>query len=135
MLERLARLEANVSDLRAFRQRHELAEVESDRELQWALRYGLLESIQTLIDVSCHICVKYNLGNPETYTDCVTLLRRFGYLADPLAERLLGMVGLRNLLVHEYARIDTQRLYRLLDSVGDLASFAESVRSTVRDDV
>ena len=127
MYDRLERLETNVSDLRGFRERHSLVDVEGNRELQWALRYGLLESIQAVVDVSCHLCVKHNLGNPETYSDCVALLEEFGYLPSSLAQRLLGMVGLRSLLVHEYVRIETGRLYHLLDSVDDFAVFATAV--------
>jgi uncharacterized protein YutE (UPF0331/DUF86 family) len=131
MSERLQRLETNIAELRAFRDRHDLADVQMDRELQWALRYGLLESIQAVIDIACSLCLKYNLGNPTTYSDCITLLLEFHYVDSELSPKLLGMVGLRNLLVHEYARLDTERLYRLLDSVGDFARFAESVRDYV----
>ncbi|WP_081440077.1 HepT-like ribonuclease domain-containing protein [Rhodothermus marinus] len=38
------------------------------------------------------------------------------------------MVGLRNLLVHEYATIDVERLYRHLDQLPDFVQFIESIQ-------
>lgn len=67
MRERLQKLENNVAELKDFRKSYGIAELKSDKKKEWALRYGLLESIQIVIDMSCHLVVKHNLGNAETY--------------------------------------------------------------------
>jgi len=38
------------------------------------------------------------------------------------------MIGLRNILVHDYVIIDIEKLYQLLDSLSDFKKFAEEVK-------
>lgn len=128
MLERLHQLEINVHELMDFRLNNTLDDVKKNLQKQWILRYGLFESIQIVIDISCHLVSKYNLGNPKTYAECIELLLKFGYIDNKLADVLTDMVGLRNILVHEYVAIDLAKLYMLLDHIDDFAKFAETIR-------
>ena len=127
MFERLQRLEENIVQLQRFRDMHSLEDVRKDRHLEWSLRYGLLEAIQIVIDVSCHLVSRDNLGMPSTRSECIKLLQQAGYISDALASTLLGMVGLRNILVHEYIRIELERLYNLLDRIDDFRAFVKEI--------
>lgn len=131
MLDRLRLLEENVSELVEFKNRHTVSDIKSDKSKEWALRYGLLESIQIVVDISCHLTTKYNLGNPSTYADCIEFLRRYKYLEDGLADKLTGMVGLRNILVHEYITVDVEKLYGLLNNINDFKEFADKIKDLV----
>lgn len=131
MLDRLKLLEKNVVDLRALRQKVTINDFRSDRHLEWALRYGLFESIQIVIDISCHLVSKYNLGNPQSYAECVELLQQHKYLSEEVSSRLLGMIGLRNILVHDYVEVDVSRLYELLSNDDDFTQFVQSVSKYV----
>lgn len=128
MLERFRLLEENISELIDFRKNITLEKLAADKPSQWALRYGLMESIQIVIDISCHLVSQYNLGNPSTYGECIEFLGNSGYLSMSLAQRLVGMAGLRNLLVHEYVVIDNSRLYKLLDHLDDFRQFVEKTK-------
>jgi len=44
------------------------------------------------------------------------------------------MVGLRNILVHEYISVNEDKLYSLLDFISDFKLFAESVEKYLNDD-
>jgi uncharacterized protein YutE (UPF0331/DUF86 family) len=129
MQARLQRLEANVRELQRFRQTYALETINRDLHLQWALRYGLLEAIQIVIDISCHVVSRKNLGTPATYAECIELLHRAGYLDGNLADVLSGVIGLRNILilVHEYTSIQIERLYGLLDRLDDFRDFAMQI--------
>ncbi|GAB4559027.1 MAG: hypothetical protein Kow0047_04590 [Anaerolineae bacterium] len=93
---------------------------------------GLLEAIQIVIDVSCHLVSEKNLGAPNTYAECIELLRRARLLDDHLADAVSGMVGLRNVLVHEYVSVSTEHLYQLLDHLEDFRAFAEQVHPHIK---
>ena len=41
------------------------------------------------------------------------------------------MVGLRNILVHEYISVDPGRLYELLERLDDFRRFAEQIRQYI----
>ena len=119
MSDRIARLEENVITLEELR-----SDPLSTRRSQWALRYGLMESIQIVIDLACEIVAKRSLGSPSTYRECIELLAQFGLLEQSLAETLQKMVGLRNLLVHDYDEVDINRLTPLLERLDDFKAFA-----------
>lgn len=86
MRERLLRLDVNVRELVRFRQMYSHEDVRRDPHLEWALRYRLLEAIQIVIDLSCHIVSARNLGVPATYAECVELLSRAGLLSSNVAK-------------------------------------------------
>jgi len=127
MRERLQRLEENIRELRRFRHTYTLDHMRRDRHLEWALRYGLLEAIQIVIDVSCHVVSRDNLGIPANYAECIEMLHRAGYLDDALTNVLSSMTGLRNILVHEYIHVDPRQLHQLLDRLDDFKMFAEQI--------
>lgn len=127
MLERLNQLEINIRELELFKNKYSVEEVKSQLQIQWTLRYGLLESIQIIIDIACHIVSKYNLSNPKSYAECIQVLAKEKYLSKELSEKLEGLSGLRNLLVHEYSVIDVAKLYGLLNNIDDLRHFSKEI--------
>lgn len=131
MLERLKVLEENIKELLEFKKKTSLDDIRQDKFKEWALRYGFIETIQTVIDIACHIVSKFNLGNPSTYSECIELLEKYTYIDEELSVKLLGMVGLRNLLIHEYLTVDKNRLYELLDSVADTREFVRKIKDLI----
>lgn len=65
MHERLQKLENNVAELKEIKKSYTISDIKNDKKKEWALRYGLLESVQIVIDISCHLVVKNNLGKAE----------------------------------------------------------------------
>ncbi|NPA91068.1 MAG: DUF86 domain-containing protein [Chloroflexi bacterium] len=127
MHERLQRLERHVSLLEKFRAQHTPEEILQNEFLEWALRYGLFEAIQMIINISCHLASERRLGHPTTYSECVELLVKYGYLDESLGELVQRMIGLRNILVHEYIRIDDRRLVEYLERLDDIRAFIEQL--------
>ncbi|MDZ7657992.1 type VII toxin-antitoxin system HepT family RNase toxin [Fodinibius sp.] len=127
MNKRLQNLENNVAELRELKSAYSSSDIKRDKKKEWALRYGLLESIQIVIDLSCHLAVHHNLGNAETYSDCIKLLGKFDIIDEELEGSLVSMAGLRNILVHEYVAIDVDRLVQFLDHLDDFTAFANAV--------
>ena len=128
MLERLNQLEINIIELEKFKSSYTVENLKSDLQIQWSLRYGLLESIQIIIDLACHLVAENNLGNPKSYSDCLEILMKENYLSHSLFNRLEGLAGLRNILVHEYISIDINKLYSLLNNLDDLRNFAKEIK-------
>ncbi len=57
------------------------------------------------------------------------MLGRHGVLDGALAARLAKAVGLRNVLVHQYAEVDDDRVVGFLDRLGDIDQFVAAVSS------
>ena len=122
IVQKLKQLEENVKILRELKNDISLESLYNDKRIEWELRYGIFESIQMLIDICCKITSHYNLGNPQNYKECIELLGKFGYIKKENISKYISMIGLRNLLVHEYANIEVEKLYRYLDFVNDIKS-------------
>ncbi len=130
MLERLTLLESNIAKLKLFKKRKKLEDIQNDPFDEWALRYGLFESIQIVIDLACHMAGKYNLGVTKSYAECIGKLAEHDYIDGELSKKLIAAVGLRNLrnlLIHEYVAIDPKRLYGFLEHVKDFERFVEKI--------
>ena len=130
--EKLQRLHQNLGELEVLYTDYSLESITADRKLEWALRYGLLECIQLVIDVSCHIVSKDGLGYPETYSECIKLLHQHGYIPNELKKPLISMVGLRNILIHEYVDIDMEELYECLGQLDDFRQFIRAIQGKMK---
>jgi len=131
MFNRLESLEKNIYELKKFKLNISIEQVEDDKFKEWALRYGLFESIQIVIDISCHLVSKYNLGITKTYSECIKLLLQFDYIEKGLSMKLISMIGLRNILIHEYVKIEVHKIYDLLDFIEDFKIFIQKIKEYI----
>ena len=85
-------------------------------------------SIGAVIDV-CHLLVTgLRLGIPAEEDDLFEKLEAAGVISPQTRETLREMKGFRNILVHEYARIDDRMVYEVARSrVGDFETFKEEI--------
>ena len=118
LTEKLKHLEENVKILYEIKATISLDDLKVNKRYEWEVRYGLLESIQIVIDIACKMTSQYNLGNPKSYRACIELLHQNGYLSKELSEKMIGMVGLRNLLVHEVCRDRRRKALSFFGSIG-----------------
>ena len=128
MTDKLTRLEENLKALKAIKSSYTLDDILSDKVDEWGLRYGLMESIQIIIDIACHLAAEKNLGSPKNYSECISVLISNKYIKENLGDKLKRMIGLRNLLVHDYGIIDSKKLYDYLDHLDDINAFIYAVR-------
>ena len=128
LTEKLKHLEENIKVLREIKSTVSLNDIKVNKRYEWEVRYGLLESIQVVIDIACKLSSQYNLGNPKNYRACIELLQKHGYLSEKISQKVVGMVGLRNLLVHEYIEIDEEKLYQFLDHLDDFIEFVIEIK-------
>lgn len=132
ILQKLKQLEENIKILEELQESITLQDLNSNKRYEWELRYGFFESIQIMIDISCKIANHYNLGNPQNYRECMELLAKFNYLDTLHVKKYTSMIGLRNLLIHEYAEIDPHKLYDFLNSIGDFKNFITEINSNIK---
>jgi uncharacterized protein YutE (UPF0331/DUF86 family) len=111
--ERLARLEEVVARL------GEIAAVDRDDFLrdyrqQWLAERGLELAAQAVLDIGNHILAGEFGESAAEYEGIVRGLGARRVLSTDLAERLRGLGGFRNILVHGYLGIDAAKVYEAL---------------------
>jgi uncharacterized protein YutE (UPF0331/DUF86 family) len=123
--ERLAGLRQALSRLVALRSRPL-----DDPAAEWAIERGLQVAAQSVFDIGNLVLAGAFGDRPADYASIPAALCRHGVMAAPLEEKLRGLAGFRNLLVHDYARVDPARVRQALEiRLGDLAEFADAVEA------
>lgn len=92
--------------------------------------YYLILAIEECRDLTEHLIAENAWGVPESAAEAFELLARQGVIDAALARRMREAVGLRNLLVHEYAEVDWGLVHAAANDLSRLREFlAEVLRS------
>lgn len=105
ILAKLDELEGYLGELRQILPESYARYVESV-EKRRACERLLQMSIECVIDVCALFVSGLRLGLPAEEDDLIEKLEQAGLISSELAKMLRTMKGFRNLLVHEYGRID-----------------------------
>ncbi len=81
-----------------------------------ALTLNIERACQAAIDMAMHVVADRHLGVPQSTADAFLLLERAGLIGGPLASALCGMVGFRNVAVHQYENLDVSVLRWIVES-------------------
>ena len=102
----------------------------ADAIAEWAMERGLQIAAQRVFDIGNHVIAAGFGERPTDYASVTVALCRLGVIPPELEARLRGLAGFRNLLVHDYARVDPKRVREVLEKrASDLAEFANAVES------
>ncbi len=85
-----------------------------DYDAQDIVSVNLQRAIQICVDLGGHLVSQRGWTAPSTMAETFTTLAEHDALGDELADRLRRAVGFRNISVHEYEKIDWDRVYRLI---------------------
>lgn len=88
---------------------------ETDYLRQDAISMNLQRICELAIDIANHLIKTKKLGLPQDSKDSFALLQRAGLIGAEQMNCLQAMVGFRNVLVHEYARVDLRILVNAIE--------------------
>lgn len=95
------------------------------------VKYTFITAIEGCVDVAQHICATEGWGPPADNGDAVRLLGEHGVCTPELARSIRQAVGFRNVLVHDYIRVNDQIVVDRLKALTDLEYFVSQVASFV----
>lgn len=115
----LERLLAKIDELDGYRQEiHEISpenfEEFKGTEKKRACERLLQVSIESVIDICALIVSGLRLGLPAEENDLFEKLEQAGIISSQTLVKLKKMRGFRNILVHEYGRINDELVYNIL---------------------
>ena len=84
-------------------------------------------SIQALLDIAHHIIAANNMTRPRDNKDALAIIAGQKIIPSTFAKRIEPMVGLRNILVHEYLKIDPELIYSHLQNLQDFREFQKHI--------
>lgn len=104
----------------------------ADWRAQRAVERTLQLAIEVCLDLADHVIADRQLRVPESAADTFVSLRDAKLLDPGLADSLVKMARFRNLLVHDYTRLDAGRVFDIARTdVDDVRRFAEMVRELI----
>ena len=71
-------------------------------------------AIEGLLDIGSFIISALNLKAPKTYRDVGEILLESNLVSHKVGELLIELAKFRNILVHVYAELRTEKIYELL---------------------
>jgi uncharacterized protein YutE (UPF0331/DUF86 family) len=95
--------------------------------------YGLAErylqlAIECILDIGNMLIVSFDLRKPSDRQEIIDILEEGKIISSLLATRLSGIAGFRNLLIHEYVKIDREKVYQVLKTrIPDIEAFAKGI--------
>ncbi|MCD6291736.1 MAG: DUF86 domain-containing protein [Anaerolineae bacterium] len=136
VLERLIRLRDEIAYLQEESSRtHSLHEYVENIRLRKAVERSLQVAVEICLDIGRRIIARERFRYPEDNQDVFRILAEEGIISGELLSSLLNMARFRNLIVHDYARIDDARDYALLKRhLEDFIAFADAVRVYLEDE-
>jgi uncharacterized protein YutE (UPF0331/DUF86 family) len=104
----------------------------ADWKTQRIVERTLQMAIEVCLDIATHIIADRRLRVPTTYAEAFEVLAEAGLLDPGQRDVLMRMSRFRNLLVHEYTRLDPAMVVRILrEHLKDLAGFKAAVQSWI----
>ena len=132
VVEKLAHARASLEKLKQ-RRRIGLEELLRDTDAQDIVLRNLQVAIQACIDIGSHVISDEGWEIPGSLADIFEILHEKGVIPLSLMQKLISMAGFRNIVIHEYARIDIRKVREILKKgLRDFDKFMEIIVSKYR---
>lgn len=99
-----------------------------DIDCQESILFNLQMAIQNCIDIAAHIISEEGFGVPGSTNEMFYLLEENGYVDTELTEKMVKAVGFRNLIVHEYGKVELKQVFEAAHKdIKDLNEYLKSI--------
>lgn len=103
-------------------------ELADEVDIQDLVNRRLQIAVEICIDTATHLASGLNLPGQDTAADVFRLLAKENVINDKLTEKIAKACGMRNVLVHQYLKIDYKIVHQSShEGLDDLREFAKAV--------
>jgi len=109
-------------------QKYGKKELKKDLTLRGAVERYLQTALECILDIGQMIIAIKGFRKPEKYKEVILILGEEGILPKDFAKKFAPAAGFRNVLVHKYAEVDLDKLYKhLQEDLEDFDFFAKCI--------
>lgn len=99
-----------------------------DIDRQESILFNIQTAVQNCIDIAAHIISEESFGVPGSTTEMLYILGKNGYLDNDLTQKMVKAVGFRNLILHEYGKIELEQAYEIAQNdINDLNEYLKAI--------
>jgi len=125
VLNKKVSIERCIRQIKLYYEKESGVSFELDYQKQDAIAMNLQRSCELCIDIANHLIKTRKLGLPRDSRESFVLLQRAGLIDGRMAANLQAMVGLRNVLVHDYINLDMNIIIDVVENhLQELLDFA-----------
>lgn len=100
----------------------------------WGIERGIQICIECVLDISNVIISTLDIEKPDTYKECILVLGNEDIIPQRFAKQISNMVSFRNILVHDYMKIDEEIIINVLkNNLDDFAKFMNYINKWIKD--
>lgn len=100
----------------------------SDYRRMDAIVLNLQRACEMTTDVAMYVVSTRRLGIPQTKKEAFEMLKQNGLISEDMCKKMKGMIGFRNIAIHEYKQIDEEILRDVIENhLNDLKEFVRSM--------
>lgn len=93
-----------------------------------AIVLNLQRVCELVIDIAMYIVSTKKLGLPQSKKEAFELLMKNNYIDAETLKKMKGMIGFRNIAIHDYKEIDEEILQNIIENhLSDLLEFARNM--------
>jgi len=103
-------------------------QLENDLTLRGAVERYLYLAAQATIDLAEAVIAYKKYRKPTTLSECFHILNEEKIIDSKLTKKMVGMVGLRNIMAHDYENINYDIVYNVLkNKLQDIEKFIKKI--------
>lgn len=84
-----------------------------------AMHYMVL-GIEIVVDIGNHILHELYQAHPKEYKEVIRMLGEYEVVPRTFAQDNVGMASFRNLIIHQYGKVDMKKVYKNLQKAPDI---------------
>ena len=128
LLNKKVSIERCVAQIRKYYRKDNGVPFEDDYLKQDAIAMNLQRACECVIDMTNHLIRRRKLGLPRDSRESFALIQQEGLISPEQMKAMQAMIGFRNILVHEYQRLDLGIMVDVIENrLDDLLAFADEV--------
>lgn len=103
-------------------------EIEQNLQIKGSLERYLYLAVQSTIDLAEAMIAYKEFRKPATLGESFHILNEEKIISPELSEKLIGMVGFRNTIAHDYQKVNYDIVYEVLHNrLNDIEEFIRAV--------
>lgn len=132
LLRKISEVETYLVQVGEYRNIH-LDEYQQDWKVQRIVERTLQMMIETCVDIAGHIISDKGFRIPLSYADAFKVLKENGLLSAQLCAHMEKMVKFRNVIVHQYDKVDAEIVIGILKkNLEDFLSYKKAIVDFLR---
>lgn len=88
----------------------------NDYTKQDSIILNIQRAVEACIDISMHIVSNKKLGIPQSSRDAFEVMNSNGLLSENLLKDIKGMIGFRNIAVHNYQKLNLKVIEKVIEN-------------------